>query len=452
MKRKALWAAAAAMPLLATAACSAGSSSGGGSDQASGTITYQLWDANQLPAYQQCAADFHTKNPKITVTIKQQGWDDYWSGITTGLVSGTAPDVFTDHLSKYTDFFQKHQILALDDLIKRDSVSVDGYQPGLAQLWVGDDGKRYGLPKDWDTVGVFFNKKYTDAAGLTADQLNKLEWNPTDGGTYEKAIAHLTVDKAGKRGDEPGFDKNNVKVYGLWLDGSGSSFGQTQWSMYAYSDGWTATDKNPWGKHYNYDSPKFQETIKWWQSLIGKGYMPTLKSSTGVDGLTQLEAGKVAMVTNGDWNSGSAFKAKSAKFEPGIAPTPVGPTGKRASMFNGLSDAIYAGTKHKEAAWQWVKYLASPACQDVVASKAVVFPAIPEATDKAAAAFKAIGINVDAFTTQVKDTTTFLPWITAHAADIDGIMHPALDSVMGGQADVSSLTKANEQVNALFTG
>jgi multiple sugar transport system substrate-binding protein len=449
--RFAMLAFAAALPLVATTACAAGGSGGGGgSDKAEGTITYGLWDANQLPAYQQCADDFHAKNPKITVQIKQQGWDDYWSGITTGLVSGTAPDVFTDHLSKYTDFFTKHQILPLDDLIKRDNVKTDIYQPGLADLWVGSDGKRYGLPKDWDTIGVFYNKKMTDAAGLGDAALSTLTWNPTDGGSYEKAIAHLTMDKNGKRGDEPGFDKNNVKVYGLWLEGSGSGFGQTQWSMYTGSNDWTATDKNPWGSHYNYDSPKFQETIKWWQSLIQKGYMPTLKQATGVDGLAQLEAGKAALDTNGDWNSGSVYKAKSANFEPGIFPTPIGPTGKRASMFNGLSDAIYAGTKHKEAAWQWVKYLASSACQDVVASKAIVFPAIPEATDKAAEAFKAKGINVDAFTVHVKDKTTFLPWITAHAADIDAIMHPAMDAVLGGQADVSSLTKANEQVNALF--
>jgi ABC-type glycerol-3-phosphate transport system substrate-binding protein len=157
------------------------------------------------------------------------------------------PPLVTDHLSKYTDFFTKHQILPLDDLIKKDNVDTSIYQPGLADLWVGSDGHRYGLPKDWDTVAIFYNKLFTDTAGLTADQLNTMAWNPSDGGTYEKALAHLTVDKSGKRGDEPGFDKHNVKTYGLWLEGSGSGFGQTQWSTYALSDGWTATNKNPWG-------------------------------------------------------------------------------------------------------------------------------------------------------------------------------------------------------------
>ena len=39
------------------------------------TLEYWLWDANQLPAYQQCTTDFMAKNPNITVNISQQGWD-----------------------------------------------------------------------------------------------------------------------------------------------------------------------------------------------------------------------------------------------------------------------------------------------------------------------------------------------------------------------------------------
>ena len=45
--------------------------------------------------------------PNITVKITQYGWDDYWTKLTTGFVAGTAPDVFTDHLSKYPEFVTK---------------------------------------------------------------------------------------------------------------------------------------------------------------------------------------------------------------------------------------------------------------------------------------------------------------------------------------------------------
>ena len=73
-------------------------------DAPSGSIRYTLWDSNQLPAYQACEAAFEAANPAIDVTIEQLGWDDYWNGITTGFVSGTAPDVFTNHQAKYPEF------------------------------------------------------------------------------------------------------------------------------------------------------------------------------------------------------------------------------------------------------------------------------------------------------------------------------------------------------------
>jgi multiple sugar transport system substrate-binding protein len=432
----------------ALTACGGGSGDAGSGDAAAGTVNYWLWDANQQPAYEKCATDFHTKNPAITVKITQKGWDDYWTGITTGMVSGTAPDVFTDHLAKFPDYMNKKQILPLDDLIEQDKVDTTIYEDGLAELWVGSDGKRYGLPKDWDTIALFYNKDMTDAAGLTPEQMGSLVWNPTDGGTYEKAIARLTIDKKGKRGDEPGFDKANVKTYGLWMENSGRSSGQTQWSMYTATNDWQFTDKNPWGTKYNYGDPKFIETIKWWKSLADKGYMPSFKAQVGTAWNDQLAAGKVAMATNGSWMIGSVFGAKG--ITPAVAPTPIGPNGKRASMFNGLSDSIYAGTKNKTASWEWVKYLASAACQDVVAASGVVFPAIKTSVPIAEATFKEKNIDVSAFTIQVKEKTTFLFPITDHAADIEAVMQPVMDAAMTGTVDDAALVAANEQVNSLF--
>src|SRR5512147_1069511 len=113
-------------------------------------IQYWLWDANQLPAYEQCATDFEAANPGIDVQITQLGWNDYWTGITTGFVSGTAPDVFTNHLAKYPEFVELGQLVDLQPLVERDGVATDIYYPGLAELWTRD-GARFGLPKDWDT-------------------------------------------------------------------------------------------------------------------------------------------------------------------------------------------------------------------------------------------------------------------------------------------------------------
>ncbi len=142
--------------------------------------------------------------------------------------------------------------------------------------------------------------------------------------------------------------------------------------------------------------------------------------------------------------------AKSDIFEPALAPTPVGPTGKRASMYNGLADNIYSGTKNPEASWQWVKYMGTAACQDVIASFAVVFPAIPSSTEKAVAAMAAKGIDVSAFYVHINDKTTFLFPIADKKSKINDLITPAMEAVMSGKAKADSLTAVNEQIKALF--
>ena len=184
-------------------------------------LSYGLWDANQLPAYEQCAADFHKANPDITVKVEQLGWDDYWNKINTGFVSGATPTSSPDHLGQLPRVHAQQADPAAGRLHQARRRRPRRLPGGPGRPVEGADGKQYGLPKDFDTVALFYNKQFTDAAGLTAEQLATLDWNPEDGGSYEAAIAHLTVDKNGVRGDEPGFDKNNVATYGLWLENSG---------------------------------------------------------------------------------------------------------------------------------------------------------------------------------------------------------------------------------------
>src|SRR3954447_5523539 len=451
---------AAAFSLTLTA-CGGGGDSGGGGDasgddaidtsNASGEIDYWLWENAQLPAYQKCADKFQQENPNGKIKISQFAWEDYWNKLNNAFVAGDAPDVFTDHLAKYPEYITNEQILPLDATLKKDGFNVDQYQPGLADLWVGPDGKRYGLPKDFDTTAVFYNKKLVQDGGISEDQLKAMTWNPQDGGTYEKIAAHLTVDQKGTRGDEAGFDKSKVKVYGLGLDGgSGNGVGQTQWSMYtgSTSPAWQFTDKNPWGTHYNYDQPQFQETIGWFASLIAKGYMPSVAAVTGQSAPDIFAAGKYAMVTDGSWTLKTFYGNKGVQV--GTAPTPVGPSGKNSSMYNGLADSIWVGSKNKPLAAKWVEFLGSPACQNIVGDNAVVFPAIPSGTEKAQAAWKAQGIDISSFTDHLTNKTTFLFPITDHASEINNLMQSTMDNVLSGKAPVSSLTDANTQVNQLF--
>jgi multiple sugar transport system substrate-binding protein len=368
----------------------------------------------------------------------------------TGFVANAAPDVFVNHTSKYGDYTSRGLIEPLDDLIARDGPDLSQFVEGTGDLWVGDDGKRYGLPKDFDAIGIIYNAEMAEAAGITPEQMQSLTWNPQDGGTYEDVLARLSVDVNGVRGDEPGFDPRNVATYALGITyppGGGS--GQTQWSFLTATLGWSHTDRPMWGTRFNYDDPRFQDTIAWWRSLIDKGFMPPLEQAVGNELAQLMQAGRIALVTEGSWNIGTF--AKLGGIELASAPTPVGPQGSRAAMTNSLADSIAAGSPNKGAAWKWVRYLASPECQSVVARGGVVVPAIASVVPTAEAAIGAHGLDITPFTRHLREGTAFPYPAAQHAADVDSIMETAVERVMAGSADASSFTAANEEVNALFT-
>ncbi|TDU89473.1 multiple sugar transport system substrate-binding protein [Kribbella voronezhensis] len=448
--------AAAAVAALAIGALTACSGGGGGS--ANGPIEYWLWDSAQQPGYQKCADAFQQQNPGLKIHISQYGWDAYWSKLTAGFIADTAPDVFTDHLSKFAQYVDLKVLRPLDDLGPTSDISDGDYQQGLAELWKGQDGKRYGAPKDWDTIAIFYNNAALKAAGVDPSALQNLTWNPTDGGTFEKLVAHLTIDTKGRRGDEAGFDKAHVKTHGLASEGSGGGgWGQTQWSAFAGSAGWEATDKNPWGSRFNLDKPELQDTLSWYFGLVRKGYMPSYEEIGGANAVgtdKQIQSGTAALGLSGSWMISTFTKLTDAagkKLDIGLAPTPIGPSGKRASMFNGLADSVTTLSKQPENAAKWVKFLSGAECQNIIGQSGVVFPARPAGTNLAIAYNKnERKLDVTPFTQQVKDKTTFLFPVTTNAADIAALMAPRFDAVYIGSSPISSLNKLNNQLNDLF--
>lgn len=412
------------------------------------TLRYWLWDTNQLPPYTACADLFMEQNPNITIEIEQLGWSDYWTGLQTGFVTGDAPDVFTDHLAKYPEFIELEQILDIQPWVERDGVATDIYYPGLAELWT-KDGARYGLPKDWDTVAVIYNVELLEAAGIDPAVMDTWDWNSEDGGQFEEVIAQLTLDANGNNGLSPDFDKDNVVQYGFanqWPDGAG--YGQTEYSMFAATTGWEYNN-GIWGNEYYYDDPRFAETIQWAVDLwLEKGYAQPYEDQAGLGRLALFQSGNTAMVIDGSWMIGSYL---ASEFPVAFGRLPAGPEGRK-SMFNGLADSIWVGTEHPEEAWEWVKFLASADCQNIVGQSGVVFPAIPEATDLSLQVREEAGVDVSAFTDQAaEEGGTFLFPIADFAGEITTIMNETMQLIALGEVDAASaLREANEEVNALF--
>src|SRR5246127_3094391 len=411
-------------------------------------INYWLWDSNQQPSYQACADAFEKENPDIKIKITQTGWFDYWNALNTAFVSGTAPDVFWDHLSRYPEFIDNGLLVDLAPLIARDKVPIDIYVGGLVKVW-GREGKQYGLPKDWDTIGIVYNRAMLQKAGVDPKSLWDLSWNPKDGGTFGQLLAKLSVDESGKNGLDTNFNPKAIKQYGLLLNGLADGLGHEEWANFAASMGWNYSEA-PWATHFNYDDPKLVATIQWFAELsLRKGFIVPEKDARQAQATGLFAAQKGALALTGSWLV--HWFTENCKFPIGFAPLPQGPVGRR-SVINGLADSIWVGSKHQEEAWKWVAFLASPEAQKIVASYGIVFPAVPEATELAKNAIAKKSIEVSAYVSEAADpNATFLFPITDHASDVLRITRAAFDAIyLNGEDAAKTLKAANDEVNALF--
>ncbi|HEY4018655.1 MAG TPA: sugar ABC transporter substrate-binding protein [Pseudonocardiaceae bacterium] len=384
--------------------------SGSSGDSASKTINWWTWDDKQAAAYQLCASAFEKANPGVTVKISQYDVQDYFTKLTAGFVAGNAPDAFQNSVQYFQSYASQNQLLDLDSDIKSSNFDMSKFSVGV-DAWKFTDGKQYGLPLDWAAEGLYYNKAMLTQAGYTQQDVDNLTWNPQNGGTFDKMIAHLTVDKSGKRGDQPGFDKNNIATYGIGVMNTGDFLGQLSWNSFATSTGWTLGNKSNWPTQFNYADPRFVQTMDYVRSLSDRGFSPpanafgTGNGQSTVSSEDLMGSSKVAMEVDGSWSAPQY--ATIPNTQVGIAPTVLGPSGKRSVMSNSNGNNIWAGTKNPDLAWKWVSYMGSQDCQTMAGASGTFFPSIPASMNNTVTAMAKKGVDLSVFVNDQKNNELF---------------------------------------------
>ncbi|MGW2143130.1 ABC transporter substrate-binding protein [Nonomuraea bangladeshensis] len=322
---------------LLASACAGGEQAGTGA-QAQGkvTLSYGVWDATQQDAMRELAAEFTKTHPNITVNVQLTPWADYWTKLKAAVSGGAAPDVFWMNGPNF-------QLYASNGVIKPIEEQVDSsvYPKALVDLYTYE-GKLYGLPKDMDTVGVWYNKELFDAAKVAypAD-----DWTWDD---FKKAAAKLTDPAKG------------VHAIGAQL----TSFQEYQYNTIYQAGGYVIS---PDGKKSGYDDPKTIEGLRFWTDLIAAGHSPDLKTMTDTAPLQLFEAGKLAMYWGGSWDVAEFTKNDYTKDKVDVAPLPKGE--KQATIIHGVANVMSAKTEHPAEAWEFVKFLGSKPAADILGKK-----------------------------------------------------------------------------------
>ncbi|RJG21989.1 sugar ABC transporter substrate-binding protein [Paenibacillus thiaminolyticus] len=364
------WSAALVLTLIVSLLASACSSGGGSSTQGADggkaadvvELKFTTWgELNSDSVEAKLAEEFNNTHPNIKVTFEPVPGDGYATKLTTSLASGQAPDVFLIGEGDYFKYVDKGVVEPLDEYIQADSAfNTDIFQPDL--LSMGNiNGKLYYLPKDFNPLALWYNKRMFDEANIPY---------PTNDWTWDDMIN--TAKQLTQKDD-----KGKIKEFG---------FNATKWEYPIYIYLWLhGADIG------NEDGTKAEgymnsaKTIAAMESYIAlsKGddrVSPTPQDTETMGGDSSMfMTDKLAMMITGRWVKSDLDKSD---VQYGSALIPTGPDGERASIIAAAGWAMNANGKHKKEAYELMKWLSGTEAQKARSEGGKVLPATVKELDE----------------------------------------------------------------------
>ena len=335
--------AVAMIATLTTALLSACGGSGSGGDSGNVQLVFRQFDpANEVQGLQQAVDSWNSAHPEIHVDMQtlSPGNSQQFAREANG---GSGPDI---NLIGYVDvgFLAKPKILTpLDELMKKDPLD----RPSddlLATDMVTFDGQMWALPWTADTFALTYRPDALEQAGI-----------PAPPSTWEGLAESARKVSSG-----------GGKTAGFCFAGAGSA-NSAQWfaiNYYLWSHGATLIKKDSSGSFQpGATRQQLASAMDYFNGLFTSGATPT--SYKAVSDYTDpsitgaLANGSCAM----SYEPPQTLRAIVGKAADGAVLTAPMPAGLQDgnTHLGGRALGINANTKHPEAAWQFVKYLASPA-------------------------------------------------------------------------------------------
>ena len=315
------------------------------------TISMMMWgDPAELEVWNQIVADFHTANPNITVKVEVSDWDSYWTKLKTMLSAGTPPDVFTMDAPLYLDYQSRGVLLNLQPYLDKNPGMLDDVYPQTLEAYKTADGM-YGLPRDFQTIVLFYNKDMFDAAKVAY---------PTADWTYDdlrNAAKSLTITGSDGKTTQYGFYSDLWDMELVWSEG-----------IWAYG-----------GDIVNADHTKTlvgePKALEAWQlfhdmMFVDKSWPDA--TTAGEYGGDPFLAGVAAMTPIGHW---AVPGYAEANFKWDIAPMPKGPAGPATSV-NSAGFVVGKDSKNPDAAFEFLKYVLSKPAQTRLAQLGFACPVL----------------------------------------------------------------------------
>ncbi len=346
--KKAVAAGLSVIMALSLAACGGGSSDGGSSSGSgkSGELKVAIWDTNQQKGIQEIINDF-TEATGIKASVQVLDWNSYWTLLEAGATGGDMPDVFWMHSNEAVKYMSNDILLDLTDKINAsEKLEMDKFPQDLKDMYTYN-GKTYAVPKDMDTIAMWYNKTMFDEAGIPY---------PTEDWTWDE---FYEIAKKLTKDGQFGFAMNPSNEQDTWTN-----------IVYAMGGQIVKDDKTS-----GFDDPNTLKAMEFVDKLVKDVCPPAnTMSETGTDVLFQ--SGKVAMISQGSWMVAGFKENEYLTQNCDVVRLPKdATTGKSVSIYNGLGWAASAGTSMPDEAWQLIEWFGTKDMQQKQAELGVTMAA-----------------------------------------------------------------------------
>jgi multiple sugar transport system substrate-binding protein len=253
-----------------------------------------------LTPHQQIIQNYEDQHKEVLVQLEAVAGRDYYARLLTQLAAKAAPDIMQVGDDAVPSFVEKGAFIPLNDAMNKSNFDPSIYLPGL--LSPGQvDGKQYLLPKDYSPLGVYYNKKVFDAAGVAY---------PKEGWTWDDLLT--TAQKLTK------VENGKTVVWGLQLPGAWTT-GFEYWVAAAGGKLISADGKTFTG---NMDSAEVIRAVQFYADLYNKYKVapPPADLNQFGGGNQEFANGQAAMYLFGRWPE-SGFK-QNPKIDLGVVAPP----------------------------------------------------------------------------------------------------------------------------------
>ena len=293
------------------------------------TIKVAHWDSYTEPSTQMLVDGFEAANPNIKVELIDIASGEYSNKLTVMLNGGNDLDVvWVKDPDNTPSIAERGQLEDLTPYIEKDGVDIAAMN-GSDALKL--DGKQVALPVSTGFYVLYYNKDIFDAAGVDYSG-NDMTWTE-----FEELVKKVTSGE--------GNDKKYGALFHTWQ---------------ACVQNWAVQD----GKHtildtdYSFMKPYYEMALRMQDEGTVMDYS-TLKTGN-IHYSSVFMEGQCAMMPMGSWFMSTMIektKAGETSVNWGVATLPH-PDGVEAGWTVGSTTpmGVSAGSKYKDAAWEFVKY------------------------------------------------------------------------------------------------